>query len=125
VSAAIIITRLMRELEDLRAENDDLREELHQQRAPANPFPLVAPADILRILHPVVESPAIRPASRDGDGTAKRRAIAAMTHRLIRAGKSGMEIRDAIITAAEEFDIASKSALTIAGNILTESMRRG
>ena len=48
-----------------------------------------------------------------------------MTHRLIRAGKSGMEIRDAIITAAEEFDIASKSALTIAGNILTESMRRG
>ena len=85
-----IITTLMRQVEGL-------QEELHLRgEVAANPFPLLSGEEIIAILHPIIESPAIRPASRNDNRVAKRRAIARRTHQMIRAGKSGMEIRDAV-----------------------------
>jgi hypothetical protein len=122
ISAARIIVRLLRQIEELRAENDDLREELRPRTAPANPFPLLAADEIIRVLHPL---PPSAPPNRDAQSVAKRRAIAGRTHSLIRAGKTGAEIRAAILVAAEEFDITSKSALSIAANILREESANG
>ena len=53
MSAAIIITRLMREVEYLRDENGRLVIALRGfEHEPVNPFPLLGAREILAVLHP-------------------------------------------------------------------------
>ena len=126
ISAVRIVTVLMSQVEDLRLENGRLRIALFGREAePQAPFPLLSGSDILQILHPDHREPRVVTSAGDNPNAAARRAVARETHRLIRAGASGMEIRAAILIAADEFDIASKSALTIAANILRAESANG
>ena len=53
MSAAIIITRLMHEVEYLRDANGRLVIALRGfEHEPENPFPLLNPTEIIRLLHP-------------------------------------------------------------------------
>ena len=50
----------------------------------------------------------------------RRRSIAALTHRLFRAGRSGAEIKAALIEAARECGMDEALALRIGGNVCTQ-----
>lgn len=57
-----------------------------------------------------------------GDAVLARRAVARVTHRLVRHGRDGEEIREAVLREAEQRALDPEIALAIAGNILRETM---
>jgi hypothetical protein len=61
-------------------------------------------------------------AQKFADLAEKRRAVARLTHQLIRAGRSGEEIKAAILAEAERRDLAQDNAVAIAGSILNEKI---
>jgi hypothetical protein len=59
------------------------------------------------------------------DVAEKRRAVARLTHQLIRAGRSGEEIKAAILAEAERRNLAQDNAVAIAASILNEKIGGG
>lgn len=57
-------------------------------------------------------------AQKFGTEAERRRAIARLTHTLLRQRRSGAEIKTAILAEAEHLDLASPTALAITGGIL-------
>ena len=64
-------------------------------------------------------------AQKFGTEAERRRAIARLTHTLLRQRRSGAEIKTAILAEAERLDLASPTALAITGGILNGQRHAG
>ena len=87
---------------------------------PQSPFPLLSGAEILRILHPEGDRPA--PKNEFGADAEAKRAIARLTHALVKQRRPGKEIISEARAEADRWGVASESAVAISAAIIAENV---